>query len=55
MWYLKLHMQVFWGLAHVGWEEVVACSLTEKEKKNPNNVLKKTTDRAVQDQLFFSN
>lgn len=48
-------MQVFGGLACVGCEEVVACSLTEREEKNLNNVLKKTTVRAAQDQLFFSN
>ena len=36
-------MQVFWGLICVGRGEVVACSLTEEEKKNLNNVLKKTT------------
>lgn len=54
VWVQAAHAGV-WGLAHVGWEEVVACGLTEKEKKNLNNVLKKTPVRAAQDQLFFSN
>lgn len=53
-WYLRLSVQVFWGLICVGRGEVVACSLTEEEKKkNLNNVLKKTTVWAAQDQLFL--
>lgn len=52
-WYLRLCVQVFWGLICVGRGEVVACSLTEEGKKNLNNVLKKTTVWATQDQLFL--
>lgn len=52
-WYLRLCVQVFWGLICVGRGEVVACSLTEEEEKNLNNVLKKTTVWAAQDQLFL--
>lgn len=32
-WYLRLCVQVFWGLICVGRGEVVACSLTEERKK----------------------
>lgn len=32
-WYLRLCVQVFWGLICVGRGEVVACSLTEEEEK----------------------
>lgn len=54
-WYLRLCVQVFWGLICVGRGEVVACSLTEEEEKKSEQCVEKDYSLSCTGPAVFAN